>query len=75
MHKLNIRSRARKRKMYRKLEEMGIYHRYPNVLNRDFAATTPTRSGSRILPIVLNLTGLGVPVYHQRPIRWLYCGS
>ncbi len=43
MHKLNIRSRARKRKMYRKLEELGIYHRYPNLLNRDFAATRPNQ--------------------------------
>ena len=43
MNKLNIRSRARKRKMYKNLEEIGIYHRYPNVLNRDFVATRPNQ--------------------------------
>jgi transposase InsO family protein len=43
MHKLNIRSRARKRKSYRKLEALGIYHRYPNLLNRDFAAAHPNQ--------------------------------
>ena len=39
MHKLGIRSRARKPKMYKRLEDIGIYHHYPNELNRDFAAT------------------------------------
>ena len=39
MGKLGIRSQARKPKMYKKLEEIGTYHRYPNVLNRDFVAT------------------------------------
>ena len=43
MRKLGIRSRARKPKMYRKLEELGTYHRYPNVLNRDFVATQPNQ--------------------------------
>jgi len=43
MNKLGIHSRARKRKMYRKLEELGTYHTYPNVLNRDFVATRPNQ--------------------------------
>jgi len=43
MNKLNIRSRARKRKRYKKLEEIGTYHCYPNVLNRDFVATRPNQ--------------------------------
>jgi putative transposase len=43
MHKLGIRSRARKPKMYKKLEDISTYHRYPNVLNRDFAATKPNQ--------------------------------
>lgn len=43
MHKLNIRSRARKPKMYKGLEEIGTYHRYPNVLNRDFVAVKPNQ--------------------------------
>jgi putative transposase len=43
MTKLNIRSQARKPRMYKKLEEIGTYHRYPNVLNRDFIATQPNQ--------------------------------
>lgn len=43
MNKLGIQSRARKRKMYKKLEELGTYHTYPNVLNRDFVATRPNQ--------------------------------
>lgn len=43
MHKLSIRSQARKPKMHKKLEEIGTYHRYPNVLNRDFVATKPNQ--------------------------------
>ena len=43
MRKLGIRSRARKPKMYKKLEDIGIYHSYPNVLNRDFVATKPNQ--------------------------------
>jgi len=43
MHKLGIRSRARRPKMYKKLEDSGTYHHYPNVLNRDFAATQPNQ--------------------------------
>ena len=39
MGKLGLRSQARKPKMYKKLEEIGTYHRYTNVLNRDFVAT------------------------------------
>ena len=50
MRKLGIRSEARKPKMHKKLEEIGTYHRYPNVLNRDFVATDPTRNGSPISP-------------------------
>jgi transposase InsO family protein len=43
MRKLNIRSVARKRKIYKKLEELDIYHSYPNLLNRDFVATRPNQ--------------------------------
>ena len=43
MNKLGISSRARKRKMYKKLSEIEAYHRYPNVLNRDFAASGPNQ--------------------------------
>jgi putative transposase len=43
MNKLNIHSVARKRKIYKKMTELGIYHRYENVLNRDFTATRPNQ--------------------------------
>jgi transposase InsO family protein len=43
MGKLGIRSQARKPKMRKKLEEITSYHRYPNVLNRDFVATKPNQ--------------------------------
>ena len=43
MRKLNIRSVARKPKVHKKLEEIGIYHKYPNLLNRDFAASHPNQ--------------------------------
>jgi len=43
MGKLGIRSQARKPKMHKKLEEIGTYHRYPNVLHRDFVATKPNQ--------------------------------
>jgi hypothetical protein len=43
MRKLNIRSVARKPKLHKNLEEIGIYHKYPNLLNRDFAASHPNQ--------------------------------
>ena len=38
MKKMDIRSVARKRKPYKKMNELDIYHRYKNILNRDFSA-------------------------------------
>jgi putative transposase len=43
MHKLGIRSIARKPNPYRKVEELGTYHRYPNGLERDFVASQPNQ--------------------------------
>ncbi len=43
MHKLGIRSVARQPNPYRKVEELGNSHRYPNVLNRDFRAYAPNQ--------------------------------
>jgi transposase InsO family protein len=43
MNRLNIHSIARKRKISRKLAELDIYHRYDNVLHRDFTATQPNQ--------------------------------
>ncbi|MBT7071785.1 MAG: IS3 family transposase [Anaerolineae bacterium] len=38
---MNIRSVARKRKPYKKTPHIDIYHRYENILRRDFTATKP----------------------------------
>lgn len=43
MRKLGIRSVARKPYPYRKMEDLGTYHRYPNVLDRNFSACAPNR--------------------------------
>ena len=43
MNKMNIRSVARKRKPYKKMNQLDIYHRYDNVLDRDFKATKPNQ--------------------------------
>lgn len=43
MHKLGIRSVARQPNPYRKVEELDIYHRYDNVLQRDFVAQAPNQ--------------------------------
>ncbi len=43
MNCLGIRSVARRRKMVTKMSRLEIYHRYQNVLNRDFTATRPNQ--------------------------------
>ena len=76
MHKLNIRSRARRRKMYGRPDEQTVYHRYPNLLNRDFVASRPnqkwvtdvtfvaTRQGWAYLSVIKDLFD-GFIVAHQ----------
>ena len=43
MKKMNIRSVTRKRKPYKKMNELDSYHRYGNILNRDFSAKKPNQ--------------------------------
>jgi transposase InsO family protein len=43
MRKLGIRSVARKLVPYRKVEDLGTYHCYPNLLERDFTASAPNQ--------------------------------
>ena len=43
MQKMNVRSVARKRKPYKKMSQLNIYHRYDNLLDRDFSATAPNQ--------------------------------
>jgi len=43
MQRMNIRSVARKRKPYKKVSKLDTYHRYDNILDRDFSATAPNQ--------------------------------
>jgi transposase InsO family protein len=43
MHKLGIRSVARKLNPYRKIQKLSTYHRYPNLLDRDFVSQAPNQ--------------------------------
>jgi putative transposase len=57
MNKLGIHSRARKRKMSKKLEEIESYHRYPNVLARDFVASAPNQKWVTDITYILTRQG------------------
>ncbi len=70
MGKLGIRSQARKPKMYKKLEQIGTYHRYPNVLNRDFVATKPNQKWVTDVTYIRTLQGWG----YLSTIKDLYDG-
>jgi len=59
MSKLGIHSRARKRKLHRKLEELGTYYTYPNVLNRDFVTTRPNQKWVTDVTYILTQQGWG----------------
>lgn len=43
MNKMDVHSVARKRKIYKKVTALGTYHRYENVLNREFTASQPNQ--------------------------------
>jgi len=43
MNKLGIHSVARKRKFMKKKEDLGTFHQYPNLLNREFSAKLPNQ--------------------------------
>lgn len=57
MRKLGIRSVARKLVPYRKIEELGTYHRYPNVLERDFTASAPNQKWVTDITYIRTQTG------------------
>ncbi len=59
MNKLNLRSVVRKRRTYKKITELGIYHRYENILNRDFTATRPNQKWATDITYVLTQQGWG----------------
>jgi len=43
MNSLHIRSVARKRRIFKRMTELDIYHRYENVLQREFTASQPNQ--------------------------------
>lgn len=43
MNRLGIHSVARRRKLFQKMGQLPIYHRYENLLNRDFQASHPNQ--------------------------------
>lgn len=57
MNKLGIRSRARRRKLYKKLSEIDAYHFYPNVLQRDFVARAPNQKWVTDVTYILTRQG------------------
>lgn len=57
MRKLGIRSVARKLVPYRKIEDLGIYHRYPNRLERDFTASAPNQKWVTDITYIRTQTG------------------
>ena len=54
---LGIRSQARKPQIYKKLEEIGTFHRYSNVLNREFVATKPNQKWVTDMTYIRTLQG------------------
>jgi transposase InsO family protein len=59
MHRLNIRSRARRRRAYQGLPEPGLAHRYPNRLQRDFTAQAPNHKWVTDITCVSTRQGWG----------------
>ena len=57
MKKMNIRSVARKRKPYKKMNELDTYHSYKNILNRDFSAEKPNQKWVTDITYILTLQG------------------
>jgi len=67
MQKLGLRSVARKRKVYKPLDQLPRLHRYPNLLQRNFSASRPnqkwvtdvtyiqTRQGTLYLSVIKDL--------------------
>jgi len=59
MNKLNLHSIVRKRKPYKKVTDLGTYHRYDNLLNREFTATRPNQKWVTDITFVSTQQGWG----------------
>ena len=62
MQKMGLRSVARKRKVYKRLEEIAHYHHYPNLLSEIFPPIVRIKNG---LPNPYPLLFLGVNLYNR----------
>ena len=81
MQKLGIRSLARQRKAYKRLEELPNYHRYPNRLRRNFQARRPnqkwvtdvtyvhTQQGVLYLVVIKDLFDGFIVAYQTSPLN------
>jgi transposase InsO family protein len=59
MNKLNIHSVVRKRKNYQKVTGLDTYHRYENILNRNFTANQPNQKWVTDITYVSTQQGWG----------------
>jgi len=59
MNKANLHSIARRRKPYKKMTELDTFHRYQNVLDRDFQASRPNQKWVTDITYVLTSQGWG----------------
>ena len=57
MNRQGIHSIARRRKPYTKMSQLPIYHRYENVLNRDFIASCPNQKWVTDVTYILTQQG------------------
>jgi putative transposase len=59
MNKLGIRSIARKRRIFTKMNSLDTFHHYPNLLNRDFTATRHNQKWVTDVTYILTREGWG----------------
>jgi len=57
MNRMGIRSVARRRRIYQKMSDWGTYHRYPNLLNRNFSANHPNQKWVTDVTYILTREG------------------
>jgi putative transposase len=57
MNKLNIRSVARKRKIFRRMTKVEMYHYYDNLLNQEFHASQPNQKWVTDVTYIATRTG------------------
>ena len=75
MNRMNIRSVARKRKIYKKMTELDTYHRYENILNREFGASHPNQKWVTDITYIATQQGWCYLSTIKDPLRWLYRGA